>query len=313
MFDLKQERETKLLMRILAPPTGTTLADKVDSIERLESDGFAGSFVASPTHDAPTVLTLAGERTAQIELGTFVLPTYTRHPVTMAQLALTLNTAVGGRFTLGIGLSHRVVIADSWGLSFDNVVRHMREYLEVLQPLLRGEVVHHEGEEFRIHSQVDLPDAEAPSVLVAALGPQMLRVTGRLADGTALWLAGAKWIEEVVVPEMGGAAQAEGRPDPRIIAGVPIVITANPDAARERIAKAFAMYNTLPSYQRVIQGSGAEGPEGVAIVGGEEEVERELRRWRDLGVTDFYAACDGVDAEERRRTYEFVSALAPEL
>ena len=300
-------------MRILTPPMAATLDGKVEAIRQIEADGFAGAFLASVGHDAMTVLALAARETSEIELGTYVVPTYTRHPVAMAQQALAVNAASGGRFTLGLGLSHEVVIKDSWGLDFGKVVRHMREYLEVLQPLLRGEVVHYEGEEFRVHSQVELPDCEPPPVIVAALGPQMLRVTGRLADGTALWLAGPKWIEDVVMPEMGGAARAEGRPDPRVIAGVPIAVTADPDAVREGISKAYAMYNTLPSYQRVIQGSGADDPAGVSIVGSEEEVERELLRWREIGVTDFYAAFEGVDGEERRRTREFIAALAPSL
>ncbi len=300
-------------MRILTPPMASTLAGKIDAIRSIEADGFAGAFLPSVAHDAMTVLALAAGETSELELGTYVIPTYTRHPVAMAQQALATNAAAGGRFTLGLGLSHQVVIEDSWGIRFDNVVRHMREYLEVLVPLMRGEVVHHDGEEFRVHSQVELPDCDAPSVVVAALGPQMLRVTGRLADGTALWLAGPKWIEDVVIPEMGGAAQAEGRPEPRVIAGVPVSITSDPDAARERIASAYQMYNTLPSYQRVIQGSGADNPAGVSIVGSEEEVELELRRWRDIGVTDFYAAFEGADAAERRRTREFIAALAPSL
>ena len=277
-------------MRILSPPMASTMSGKIEAIKSLEADGFAGAYLPSVGHDAMTVLALAAGETSEIELGTYVIPTYTRHPVAMAQQALATNAAAGGRFTLGLGLSHEVVIRDSWGLDFDRVVRHMREYLEVLQPLMRGEQVDYEGEMFQVHSQLDLPDCEAPSVVVAALGPQMLRVTGRLADGTALWLAGPKWIEEVVVPEMGSAAREAGRAEPRIIAGVPISITANPDAARSRISKAYAMYNTLPSYQRVIEGSGADDPAGVSIVGSEEEVERELLRWRDVGVTDFYAA-----------------------
>lgn len=300
-------------MRIVSPPLAATMAGKLDAIRQLEADGFDGAYIPSVGHDAMTVLALAAGETSSIELGTYVIPTYTRHPVAMAQQALATNAAAGGRFTLGLGLSHEVVISDSWGLDFSKVVRHMREYLEVLQPLMRGEQVDYEGEEFRVHSKLDLPDCDAPSVIVAALGPQMLRVTGRLADGTALWLAGPKWIEDVVIPEMGGAARDAGKPDPRIIAGVPISITSDPDSARERIARAYAMYNTLPSYQRVIQGSGADGPAGVSIVGSEEEVELELRRWRDIGVTDFYAAFEGADAEERRRTREFVAALAPSL
>lgn len=300
-------------MRILAPPNGTTLAGKIEAVRELEADGFSGAFLPSMGHDAMTVLALAAGETSEIELGTFVIPTYTRHPVAMAQQALATNAAAGGRFTLGIGLSHEVVIRDSWGLDFSRVVRHTREYLEVLQPLMRGEQVDVEGEMFQVHSQLELPDCEAPPVIVAALGPQMLRVTGRLADGTALWLAGPKWIEEVVIPEMGAAARDAGRPDPRVIAGVPIAVTSDPDACRQRISRAFAMYNTLPSYQRVIQGSGADDPAGVAIVGSEEEIERELLRWRDIGVTDFYAAFEGVSADERQRTREFIAALAPSL
>ncbi|MDE2744610.1 MAG: TIGR03564 family F420-dependent LLM class oxidoreductase [Chloroflexota bacterium] len=300
-------------MRILSPPLASTLAGKLDQIRQLEADGFDGAYLPSVGHDAMTVLALAAGETSTIELGTYVIPTYTRHPVAMAQQALATNAAAGGRFTLGLGLSHEVVIRDSWGLDFNKVVRHIREYLDVLQPLMRGEQVDYEGEEFQVHSKLELPDCEPPSVIVAALGPQMLRVTGRLADGTALWLAGPKWIEEVVIPEMGGAARDAGRPEPRIIAGVPISITADPEGARERISRAYAMYNTLPSYQRVIQGSGADDPAGVSIVGSEEEVERELRRWRDVGVTDFYAAFEGANGEERQRTREFVAALAPSL
>ncbi len=300
-------------MRILAPPNAATLAGKVEAVKQLESDGFAGAFLASMSHDAMTVLALAAGETSEIELGTFVTPTYTRHPVAMAQQALAVNAAAGGRFTLGLGLSHEVVIRDSWGLDFTRVVRHMREYLEILVPLMRGEVVHYEGEMFQVHSQVELADGDPPPVVVAALGPQMLRVTGRYADGTALWLAGPQWIEDVVIPELGGAARDAGKPDPRVIAGVPIAVTADPDGTRERISRAYAMYNTLPSYQRVIQGSGADDPAGVSIVGSEEEIEQALVRWRDIGVTDFYAAFEGVNAEERQRTREFIAALAPTL
>ncbi len=300
-------------MRILSPPLASTLTGKLEAIRQLEADGFAGAFLPSVGHDAMTVLALAASETSAIELGTYVIPTYTRHPVAMAQQALATNAAAGGRFTLGLGLSHEVVIRDSWGLDFVNVVRHMREYLEVLQPLMRGEQVDYEGEQFRVHAKLELPDGETPSIVVAALGPQMLRLTGRLADGTALWLAGPKWIEDVVIPQLGGGARDAGKPDPRIIAGAPISITADPDAARERIARAYAMYNTLPSYQRVISGSGADDPAGVSIVGSEEQVEMELCRWRDLGVTDFYAAFEGANAEERRRAREFIASLAPNL
>jgi F420-dependent oxidoreductase-like protein len=293
-------------MRILSTPFGRSLQAKVEAVRALEADGFHGAWLQSGGHDAMTVLALAGAQTRSIELGTFVQPTYVRHPVSMAQGALAVQAASGGRFVLGLGLSHKRVIEDSFGLDFSKPVRHMREYLSVLVPLLRGERVDFEGEEFRVHAQVQVPDASPPSVVVAALGPQMLRVTGRLADGTALWLAGPKYIERVVVPELTRGAADGGRPAPRVIAGVPVVVTEEAAAARERIGRAYAMYNQMPSYQRAIQGSGAEGPEDVAVVGTEEEVEAQLRRFRDVGVTDFYAAIDGESDEVRRHTREFL-------
>jgi F420-dependent oxidoreductase-like protein len=224
-----------------------------------------------------------------------------------------VHAASRDRFVHGLGLSHKREIEDASGLDFSKTVRHMREYLSVLVPLLRGEKVDFEGEVYRVHSQLSVPDAAAPAVVIAALGPQMLRLAGRMTDGTALWLAGPKYVEEVVVPEISRGASEAGRPPPRIIAGTPIVVTADAAAARERIGRAYAGYNTLPSYQRVIQGSGAAGPEDVAIIGTEEEVETQLRRWRDVGVTDFYAAIDGENAEVRARTRALLKGLAPEM
>ena len=300
-------------MRILSTPTGATLAEKVASIRALEADGFAGAWVPSMGHDALTVLALAGGVTERIELGTYVQPTYARHPVAMAQQALTTQAATGNRLTLGLGLSHQVVIEDMWGLDFSAPVRHMREYLEVLLPLLRGEAVRYRGADFRVTSELALPDAAAPSVVVAALGPQMLRLTARLTDGTALWLAGLRYVEEVVVPTMAPAAAAAGRPAPRVIVGLPVAVTGNVEAARERINRAYVRYTELPSYQRVVTGSGGERVADVALVGTEESIETELRRLRDAGATDFYAAFEGEDTAARERTRAFFAALAPTI
>ncbi len=231
----------------------------------------------------------------------------------MAQGALAAAAASGNRFVLGLGLSHKRVIEAAWGLDFSHPVRHMREYLSVLQPLLRGEQVDFEGQDFRIHTRLQVPDAAPPPVIIAALGPQMLRLAGRLADGTALWMAGPKYIEEVVIPEITRAAAEAGRPTPRIIAGVPIVVTFDVAAARERIARAYAGYGTLPSYQRAIYGSGASGPADLAVIGTEEQVETELRRWRDAGVTDFYAAIEGESPEARQHTRDFIKSLLPAI
>ncbi|MGD9932856.1 MAG: TIGR03564 family F420-dependent LLM class oxidoreductase [Dehalococcoidia bacterium] len=298
-------------MRIVSTPFGSSLQAKVAAIRSLEADGFTGAWLPSAGHDVLTTMALAGAVTNTIELGAFVQPTFSRHPVSMAQGALAAQAASGNRFVLGLGLSHKRVIEDAWGLDFSRPVRHMREYLTVLNPLLRGERVDFDGEDFRVHAQIQVPDAAAPSVVIAALGPQMLCLAGRLCDGTALWMAGPKYIQEVVVPELSRGAKEAGRPTPRIIAGVPIVVTSDVVAARERIATAYAGYGTLPSYQRAIYGSGASGPADLAVIGTEEQVETELRHWRDAGVTDFYAAIDGETAESRAHTREFLKSLLP--
>jgi alkanesulfonate monooxygenase SsuD/methylene tetrahydromethanopterin reductase-like flavin-dependent oxidoreductase (luciferase family) len=108
----------------------------------------------------------------------------------------------------------------------------MREYLEVLGPLLRGEQVSYQGEVFRINATIAVPGAKAPQLLVAALGPIMLGITGKLADGTITWMCGPKTLDEHIVPKLGAAARDAGRPTPRIVAGLPIVITREVDAAK---------------------------------------------------------------------------------
>lgn len=297
-------------MRIVSTVFGSALQTKVEGLKQLEADGFAGGWLPSGGHDAMTVLALAAAETRSIELGTFVQPTYLRHPVAMAQAALTVQAASGGRFVLGLGLSHKRVIEEAYGLDYSRPVRHMREYLEVLLPLLDGEAVSHAGQVFRVNARVAVPDASAPPVVVAALGPQMLRLAGRLTAGTALWMAGRRYVEEVAVPEITQAAAEAGRPAPRIIAGLPVAVTRDREAARDRISRGYSGYFEMPSYRRVIEGSGGSGAADVAIIGAEEEVELELRLLRDSGVTDFYVAVEGQDADTRARTREFFTDLA---
>ena len=103
------------------------------------------------SYDAITALALIGRETERVRLGTAVTPTYPRHPAAMAQQALTTAAATDSRFTLGIGLSHKVVIEDMFGLSYAAPAKHMREYLTVLMPLIRGETVSHNGEHYRVN------------------------------------------------------------------------------------------------------------------------------------------------------------------
>ena len=290
-----------------------TLDDLLTQIAAAERDGFASVWVSNIfSFDALMLLALAGSHTQTIELGTAVVPTYPRHPSALAQQALTAQAATGNRLALGIGLSHKVVIEGMLGLSYTKPIRHMREYLAVLNALLSGNPASFQGEEYRVNAQLSVPGTKAPPVLVAALGEQMLKLAGAQSDGTVVWMGGAKYLAETAVPNITKAAREAGRAAPRIVAGFPVAVTAKTDAARLSASKVFAVYAQLPSYRAVLDIEGAAGAADVALIGSEEEVAAQVKRLSDAGVTDFTAALYDVrdDPDSRERTYRFISGLA---
>jgi F420-dependent oxidoreductase-like protein len=171
----------------------------------------------------------------------------------------------------------------------------MKEYLSVLRPLLNEEGVNFVGNEFRVNAALQVPDAMTCPVLVSALGPRMLAIAGELGDGAIVWMTGPKTIETHVVPHLNNAADAAGRPRPRVCVGVAIAVTDNPDGARERAGRLFRSYDVLPSYRRMLEIEGAEGPPDMAIVGNEAAVEQQLRSLANSGATDLLAAIFPVD------------------
>lgn len=256
-------------------------------------------------HDALTALAVVGREVPGLEFGTAVVPTYPRHPWVMAQQALTTGAAIalrGGTLCLGIGLSHRIVVESMWGLSYDRPVRHLREYLSVLVPLLEGRPVQFEGDEYRTQGAITAPGSTRPSIVVAALGPQMLRVTGALADGTSTWCVGPRTLRDLTVPVLRQAAADAGRSDPRVVCALPVCVTDDVDAARARAAAVFAIYDTLPSYRAMMDREGVDGPGGLAIVGTESEVRDQISELASIGVTDFNAGLYSADPEELART-----------
>lgn len=287
-----------------------TLDDIVDTARRVEQAGLDDVWMANIfSHDAISTLALVGRETSRVGLGTAVTPTYPRHPVAIAQQALTTAAASGNRFTLGIGLSHKLVIEDMFGMSYDKPANHMREYLSVLMPLVRGETATYQGEQYRVNNvTLDVPDAERLPVVIAALGPVMLKLAGELADGTNTWMVGPKTMEEHILRRLRDAASGAGRPDPLVVGGFPIVLTDKPDAARAKIAENLTIYGQLPSYRAMLDKEGADGPADIAIVGDENTLRGELKRLEDMGVTHFNAAIAAVDDGAYERTLEFLAA-----
>lgn len=297
-------------MRIGINGTGSvrTLGELVDAARRAEADGFDSFWIAQIFGlDALTALAIVGTEVPRIELGTAVVPTYPRHPMMLAGQALTVQSACDGRLALGIGLSHRIVVEDLWGYSYDKPVRHMAEYLDALLPLLAGEAVALQGEQLTCVGQLDIPGPDAPDVIVAALGAQMLRVAGSRGCGTITWCTGERALGEHVVPRLVAAAEQAGRPSPRVVAGLPICVTADPDAARAVVAEQLAVYGGLPSYRAMLDLDGAAGPEDVAIIGDEHEVGAALDRLESIGVTELSAVIVAAEAADHDRTWQFLA------
>jgi len=288
----------------------TTLDAVFDELRAAQEAGLSSAWLSQIFGlDAITALSVAAHQIQEIDVGTFVVPTFPRHPTALAQQALTAQVATGNRFLLGIGLSHQVVIESMFGLSFTKPARHMREYLAVLMPLLHEGTVAFDGEVFKVHASIDRMDAAPPAVIVAALGPVMLQLAGEVADGTATWMTGPATLETHIVPTITEAAARAGRPAPRIVASLPICVTADVDGARERAARVFAVYGGLPSYRAMMDREGVAGPPDLAIAGDEDDVVGGIEQLAKAGVTDFVATVFG-NAEERGRTTAVVRELA---
>jgi 5,10-methylenetetrahydromethanopterin reductase len=298
------------------PGENPELATLLAGIQRAEALGLHSVWmpnVSSRGLDALTALALAGGPTQRIELGSFVVPTFTRHPIVMAQQALTAQAASGGRLVLGIGLSHRVSMEGQLGFDFSRPIRHMREYLTCLTALLAGETVDFAGEEFTIRgfALVPPPGVKPPPILVAALGPQMLQLAGRLSAGTAIWVGGPRYVAEAA-RAISSSAREAGRAAPRVVASVPVCVTDRPDVARALAAESFARYGQLPSYRAILDRAGAGGPEDVSLVGDEARVRAGIAAFAEAGATDFSAAVFTPAGEGPERTLAVLAAMARE-
>lgn len=278
----------------------------IQNLADLRDEGFRRVWMAQLPYDVdlPIVLGLALREVDALEVGSGVIPIQVQHPMQLAQRALTLSLISGGRFSLGVGMSHRPVVEGVWGVSWDKPVRQMREYLDGLQPLLAGQAANASGEFWTTRGSLQIPGAPAPDVYIAALGPQMLRLAGRRTAGTLTWMTGPKTLAEHVVPTLRGAAAEAGRAerDVRVAASLPVCVTDDVAGARKQAAEQFAVYGTLPSYRAMLDREGYAGPEDAAIIGDEQTVSDRLDELSAVGVDEFTASVFDASPEVRART-----------
>jgi F420-dependent oxidoreductase-like protein len=298
------------------------VAGLIADAEAAERAGFSSIWVPQipGDFDAFTAITLVGRATERIELGTAVLPIQTRHPIAMAQEVLSNQAVCEGRFTLGLGVSHHWVVEGMLGLEYHRPAHQRRNYLEVLQAALAGPgKVDVENDGYRVHSPVDVTDYAPTPILLAALGPVMLRIAGELASGTILWMADERAIAEHVAPHITKAAA--GKSAPRIVAGVPVTLCSKDevDAARKRANRVLGHAEYSPNYQRLLEHGDATDVGDILAAGDESAIVDRLRAFRDAGVTDLAARILSVGpdraarVESRKRTEAFLASLCPDF
>jgi len=269
-----------------------TLEEQLQQVVQAEQDGFdqcwALHFVQMG-FDALTLLALAGRMTQRIQLGTSVIPIYPFHPLALASHAMTTQIACGGRLTLGLGVSHKPVVENVLGLSYEQPARRMRETLAILYSLMQQASVDFSGEVFRVKANLRVQGASPFPIMIAALAPAMLKLAGEMTEGTITWMAGPKTLETHIVPRLQEAASAAGRAPRRVCAALPVAVSDDVNEVRARAAQTFANYGQLQNYRRLLDREGVAGPEDVAIIGNEEQVQAQLETLARIGVTDFAA------------------------
>jgi len=269
--------------------------------------------------DALTASVLIGEATTRIEVGTAVVPVQPRHPIALAQQALSVQAVCHGRLALGLGVSHDWIIDEMLGLPYEHPASTMRCYLDVLDQALAGPGrVDVENELFRIHNPLDITDLAPTPLLLAALGPAMLRLAGERTDGTILWMADERAIASHVVPHITRAAEAVGRPAPRIVAGIPVCLCGDDeiDRAVARTNRILSEAEVSPNYQKLLEHGNAENVGDILAAGSESTIEKRLKAFADAGATDISVRVVPIgDGREEliassQRTRSFLASLA---
>lgn len=279
-------------------------------IETAETEGFSSYWLAQTgLVDSLGTLAAAGPATSSIELGTAVVPTWTQHPMALAASALTTQARLDGRLVLGLGLSHKPAVEDRLHMTWEKPIRHMLDYLDVLVPLLHDGTVSHHGEVWSLDAETPRPTDDAPKLMLAALGDQMLRIAGTRTEGTILWCVGPKTIRDHIGPRINEAAADAGRPDPSIVCSIPCWVTDAPEDARSFIATVLADYAELPSYRAMLDIEGIHGLEDLSFVGSEDQVRDGIAAVAEAGATDFTAVVMGAHPDETAATRALLATI----
>ena len=277
-----------------------TLDESVARAKTAERLGFESVWVTQlpDARDASLVLAAYAAATQRLKLGTGVLPIYTRHPTAMAQMAATLDEVSGGRFILGIGISHKVTVEGMWGLKLERPVDAMREYLTIVRTSICEGSASIDGELFTTRWAYSAPHRPDLPIMISALNPRMLELAGELADGVVLWMCSPAYIRDHVIPTVTAGREKVGKSLDgfEVVAAVPVCLTSDRHGAQGVFRQTVERYSNLPYYRKMMDASGfkdeleagtiSEGMlDELAGIGDEHQVRDAVRRYREAGVT----------------------------
>ncbi|HEV2415804.1 MAG TPA: LLM class flavin-dependent oxidoreductase [Candidatus Dormibacteraeota bacterium] len=269
-------------------PPVKTLGESVNRAKTAERLGYESiwTYQLPNTRDASLVLAAYAAGTERIKLGTGVLPIYTRHPTAMVQMAATLDELSGGRFILGIGVSHRVTVEGLWGLHLESPVEAMREYLTIVRTSLRDGGCNFEGKFFTARWSYSGPYRADLPVMISALNPRMLELAGELADGVVLYMCPPDYIREQVIPGVRAGREKAGKTLQgfEIVAAIDACATDDRASALEAYQKTLDRYAALPFYRKAMEAGGFD-PDKLAAIGDAKRVRDAIEGYRDAGVT----------------------------
>ncbi len=269
-------------------PAVRTLDESIARAQTAERLGYESVWTSQLTdaRDASLVLTAYAASTKHVRLGTAVLPIYTRHPTAMAQMAATLDELSGGRFILGMGVSHKVTVEGMWGLNLESPVDSMREYFDIVRTSLRDGRCSIDGKHFTARWAYSGPRRPDLPIMISAVNPRMLELAGEIADGVVLYMCGPRYIEQQVVPAVRAGREKAGKSLEgfEIVAGIDVCVTADRAAALEVYRSTLDRYGSLPYYRRAMEAGGFD-PDELAAIGDEAQVRSAIRRYRDAGAT----------------------------
>lgn len=276
-------------------------AHAVDLVVRAEQAGVGMAWLEMNAIglDPFPLLAAAACRTERIGLGTAIVPAFSRHPVAMATLALSLEGLAPGRLRLGVGTGNTARMAQAFRQPTDRGLARLREYIQVLRPLLHEGSVRFAGEFYS--ADAELPEALATPVLLSALGPQAYALAGELADGALSWLCPIDYLRDVAVPAMAGGAVVAHRATPPLVAHVAIAFGRpdDPGGLREQIRDDLSLYAHVPVFGRMFAAAGHPVIDGVAsnalldelvVIGDEDAVATRLTAILDSGVDELMAS-----------------------